>query len=670
MAFSTLSIDLVAQMARFSADMGRAASVSEQTGRKIAASMGVAKSAIEGLAAGLTLGGLVMFAKRTIDSVDRLNDLADATGSSIEKLSGLEDVAARTGSSFENLQDALLKSQMALKDAKPGTDQAQAIKALGLSVEDLKRLDPADALMAIAKAMGQFSDSGDKSRLSLTLFGRSLKETAPLLKDLAESGELVAKVTTQQAEEADKFNKQLFAMQKNAQDAARYLLNDVVTAINAAGAAMRESGLLEGLRVLFGGDAEFRSNKRLFELTDQLLQIEGVLSKQRAAGHADDGRFVQASLARQSAIKREIASIQALRSASDPDNQSAAETARLAGRRTLSFNPTSGGGKKGGAAKADITDAQRELSRYVDGLQSAIEKTQDLTEQERALNFLRSLGAAGQVPQVRELVLGLAEQIDKERELVEIRKRDLAIGAERNRMAGELAEANARRTDEELQALQNIDAIRQSQLDGLLSATPTAQLEKSRADIVLLTEEFQKFIDSAGKAGISEQTYLEAVSERLGLTSNSLEKTKSLAEELGLTFESAFESAVLGGKNLGDVLKGLAKDFAAIFLRQNVTKPLANMASSFLGGLFSFDGGGSTGSGPRIGGIDGKGGFMALMHPQETVIDHTRGQRGGSVVVNLTTQVGDVASMSYVQAAVQRGVQAALGAAGRQERYT
>jgi len=44
----------------------------------------------------------------------------------------------------------------------------------------------------------------------------------------------------------------------------------------------------------------------------------------------------------------------------------------------------------------------------------------------------------------------------------------------------------------------------------------------------------------------------------------------------------------------------------------------------------SFDGGGYTGSGARAGGLDGKGGFWAMMHPDETVIDHTKGQSATS----------------------------------------
>jgi hypothetical protein len=46
----------------------------------------------------------------------------------------------------------------------------------------------------------------------------------------------------------------------------------------------------------------------------------------------------------------------------------------------------------------------------------------------------------------------------------------------------------------------------------------------------------------------------------------------------------------------------------------------------------SFAGGGYTGKGSRTGGLDGQGGFMAMMHPQETVIDHTRGNVNAELV--------------------------------------
>ncbi|MGB0854242.1 MAG: phage tail tape measure protein [Pikeienuella sp.] len=44
-----------------------------------------------------------------------------------------------------------------------------------------------------------------------------------------------------------------------------------------------------------------------------------------------------------------------------------------------------------------------------------------------------------------------------------------------------------------------------------------------------------------------------------------------------------------------------------------------------LTGIPSFSGGGWTGSGSRSGGLDGEGGFLAMMHPRERVIDDTKG---------------------------------------------
>ena len=54
----------------------------------------------------------------------------------------------------------------------------------------------------------------------------------------------------------------------------------------------------------------------------------------------------------------------------------------------------------------------------------------------------------------------------------------------------------------------------------------------------------------------------------------------------------------------------------------------------------SYEGGGFTGMGARAGGIDGKGGFPAILHPNETVVDHTKGQ-GMATNVNITIQAND-----------------------------
>lgn len=71
----------------------------------------------------------------------------------------------------------------------------------------------------------------------------------------------------------------------------------------------------------------------------------------------------------------------------------------------------------------------------------------------------------------------------------------------------------------------------------------------------------------------------------------------------------------------------------------SVAAATAGLVSNIAAVGMSFDGGGYTGNGPRSGGLDGKGGFLAMMHPQETVIDHTKpggnSGSGGGVMVNV-----------------------------------
>ena len=70
----------------------------------------------------------------------------------------------------------------------------------------------------------------------------------------------------------------------------------------------------------------------------------------------------------------------------------------------------------------------------------------------------------------------------------------------------------------------------------------------------------------------------------------------------------------------------------------------------------SFEGGGFTGSGSRSGGIDGKGGFFSVLHPNESVIDHTKGQgMGGITIVNNIDAKGADASVDMkIRAAMQQ----------------
>lgn len=68
--------------------------------------------------------------------------------------------------------------------------------------------------------------------------------------------------------------------------------------------------------------------------------------------------------------------------------------------------------------------------------------------------------------------------------------------------------------------------------------------------------------------------------------------------------------------------------------------------------LPSNEGGGYTGSGSRSGGVDGRGGFHAILHPQETVVDHTKGQNLGTTInqtINVSTGVQQTVRTEIIQ---------------------
>lgn len=174
-------------------------------------------------------------------------------------------------------------------------------------------------------------------------------------------------------------------------------------------------------------------------------------------------------------------------------------------------------------------------------------------------------------------------------------------------------------------------------------------LEDNKSAMELVNDEIERLNELKPYLTIEQYgTAMERLNKKLAEADPLLQEIKTLSDEIGSSIVNSFGDAVRAGDKLSDTMKKIALDIIEIAYQQAIAKPaagaLSGAISGLLGGIFGglgtpgasaagagtpFEGGGSTGNGPRSGGIDGKGGFRAILHPQETVIDHTKGGSGG-----------------------------------------
>jgi len=149
----------------------------------------------------------------------------------------------------------------------------------------------------------------------------------------------------------------------------------------------------------------------------------------------------------------------------------------------------------------------------------------------------------------------------------------------------------------------------------------------------------------------------KAIKETIDLTRELTDAQKqqvAIADSVSGAFGDFFMGLVDGTTSAKDAFRSMATDIIQQLYRILVVEQLVQSIAGAITGGFApapsqgrsyappvaprgnsiFDGGGYTGSGPRSGGLDGKGGFMAMLHPRETVVDHTKGQGAGGTVVN------------------------------------
>lgn len=573
------------------------------------AAAGLAKVAATALGVAAA-AGLVSILDSQTKALDAFNDLSDATGASVENISALDGVARRTGATFEDVETILLRFAKAIKDAKPDDDVGRTIAALGLNLDALKAEDRALALQQVAAAMGRFGDDTAKADASLTLFGKTTGQAAPFLKDLAESGQLVATATREQAQEAERYQRNLAALGAGATDLARKFAGEL---------APQLSNIIEAFRA--GSDEGTGFASVLARGVGIAAETLAVLGANVAFVFQGAGREIGAVGAQIAALAR--GDIQGFRAISDAVKEDAARArAQLDALEQRILNPPKAKvpapagedrpslrvpiARAAGAAGTGRSTAARidEAQRYLETLQRQLARTGELGAAEQALAELQS-GRLGKVSAaLQSQILLAAQQIDNARS---------AAAAEDE--AARAAEAREEATRRQRLAMQSeTEGIERDNLALRDEITVLRGGEEARRAIAAATlssaiavkEDEAARLRALGTVGdevaaleaqiallrerqdlLGQRTAAEAVAERM-------EETKALADELGQTFADAFGRAAAGGESLRGVLDALGKDLLSLTTRKLVTEPLGELFSTGAKGLLG--GGGGFGS--------------------------------------------------------------------------
>lgn len=167
------SADFTAGLARAQSGLGKFSKV---------AAVGLAAVATAAVAATAALG---MAIKGSIDNADKMGEVAQQVGVSVEALTSLGYAAKLSGSSVETLSTGLRKlSQNMLAVAQGSTGPvATAFQMLGVSVTNANgSLRASDqVLIDVAEKFKGMQDGAAKTALAVQLFGRSGAELIPLL---------------------------------------------------------------------------------------------------------------------------------------------------------------------------------------------------------------------------------------------------------------------------------------------------------------------------------------------------------------------------------------------------------------------------------------------------------------------------------------------------------
>lgn len=504
----------------------------------------------------VTIGGITALTSNSLAAADNIGKLSTRLGASTEALSQYQYVAELTGVSFNTLTTGWQRMTRRISEAAVGTGEARgALAELGLEVQALSQLAPEQQFEALADAIQQVEKPADRVRLAMKLFD---SEGVALLQTMEGGSEAIRRMR----DEASSLG--LTLSQETADAAAN--ANDALTRLGAATDALGLV-LVDSLAPYLAEVVEWLQNK-----LPAAIQVA-----------SDSANFLRAELLE-----------------------------------------TVGGGASllsdflGFLSKPVIGDPNDAVTRW---LRETSKDLEDVSENARraAESFNEAIGST-------ETKRASLERGVSFNQIYNANIAAAAAGARRPRTTQPVTQrapvgAPTAEADDLKESFDEHVELYSRLRSEAASLTEAVQTPWERA-----ADELDRYDELLELNLITQDTWARAVNQAVDNNADAVrelvdetEKADEAWRDLGYTFSSAFEDAIVDGKGLSDILKGIEQDIIRIAARRLVTEPLGNFISAGATNLFS---------------SFGFGGARAMGGPVAAGVPYIVGERGPEMFVS------------------------------------
>lgn len=533
--------------------------------------------------------GLYLLASRSIRAADDMGKVADRVGFTAEQLQEVQFAARHAGMEIDDTNSTLQKFTKNVAEAAAGDKSLRnEFAQLGISAADLKQKSPHEIFRMVADAISRIDDPAQRLRVTLDLFGKGggqwvnvFKNGAAGLDDAAEAARRLGIVLSNETiAKAQQASDELDDMEAVVTRAGMGLGLALIPPMRELAKLMTDPNFIHAMES-FGENLAVAidwmvRNKEVITTVAGAWSGFAVAGPWGAAAGGVMGYFVPGALKSEwqrineeiEQYKKEIIDIGRVASeGTNPNSVDAfneqmrlrAKIQVLEARKAFLQGPPQGAASGGGPKlpSIDMTGQADETSKLSD---KAADLTSSLHGENDALAQNLALLSQGKVS-----ITQMADAIAMQNEATQ----------------------------------KGIDLKSEAGIEWVAEWQRNKELERSYADVKKIVEDtitpqelynaqLQRLNEL--KPYLTADQYARAIAhakDELDKANNQGGKTSDMARELGMTFESAFENAIVNGGKLRDVLKGIYQDIVRIILRQSVTTPLANLTSSFSSSMVS-----------------------------------------------------------------------------------